>query len=292
MKHLRHFTRGTAIILSCFGSVVNQHKYLALKQQIAMRFPDADVLLATSSRTVLKLLTKQYAEKNAGATATNGAEEMQFATLAQQLAYADRCGYKQICVVSGYLFPTDEHQRMVQVVEAFKQISFANITYTPAILQNSLKSSHVINALQQRIGDSQQQLNLYIYHGAPDLANSGFHSIWYLTSLLEQLSPNNRVCSLEGAHPYKIISPALKRELIQYKRIKIVLLLLVSGNHFDNDIAAIADELSTLVEVDVMAPISGDRWYLIDFEPVIENVLEQCNNSLLRLDALCPHALD
>ncbi len=59
MKRYRHYKRDKAIILSCFGSVIEQDIYLKLKKDVESRFKDVDVFLSFSSRMVLKDLQKR-----------------------------------------------------------------------------------------------------------------------------------------------------------------------------------------------------------------------------------------
>ena len=58
MKRYRHYNKDKAIVLSCFGSVIEQNKYLELKKLVAKKFEDCDVFLSFSSRMVLKDLQK------------------------------------------------------------------------------------------------------------------------------------------------------------------------------------------------------------------------------------------
>ena len=38
MKRYRHYNKDKAIVLSCFGSVIEQNKYLELKKLVAKKF--------------------------------------------------------------------------------------------------------------------------------------------------------------------------------------------------------------------------------------------------------------
>lgn len=58
MKRYRHYKKDKAIILSCFGSIIEQQKYLDLKKSIEEQFEGIDVFIAISSRMVLKGLIK------------------------------------------------------------------------------------------------------------------------------------------------------------------------------------------------------------------------------------------
>ncbi|MGB5867356.1 MAG: cobalt chelatase, partial [Arcobacteraceae bacterium] len=62
MKRYRHYTKDKAIILSVFGSVIEQDKYLEFKQLIEETFPEIDVFISINSRMVLKALLKRGLE--------------------------------------------------------------------------------------------------------------------------------------------------------------------------------------------------------------------------------------
>ena len=84
MKRYRHYKKDKAIILSCFGSVIEQDKYLDLKKLVEDTFHNVDVFLSFSSRMVLNNLHKR---------------DMDYKNLPQVLADVDMLGYKNIIVI-------------------------------------------------------------------------------------------------------------------------------------------------------------------------------------------------
>jgi len=104
MKRLRHYNQGTAIVLSCFGSIVEQQRYEVLAERVRQNYPDVPVHIATSSKMVIKKLARK---------------EVHCKSLPQVLADLDTQGYEHILVVSVYLFPTDEHRYLTSIVEGF-----------------------------------------------------------------------------------------------------------------------------------------------------------------------------
>ncbi|EDQ01670.1 sirohydrochlorin cobaltochelatase [Shewanella benthica] len=266
MKRFRHYNKGTAIVLCCFGSVNQQAKYQALQDQFIAQFDCADVFMALSSRSVLKKL-----------------DDPSLKTLAEQLASLDRAGYRRICVVSCYLFPTDEHQQVCKTIEGFKAFSLAKIDHTPAVIHQVKNANRILAALNTRYPCGDDEYNLFIYHGAPNLSAPGYSSIWYAESLLNQMSERNLTCSLEGAHPYSLIADTLKRKLGAANKVRIIPLLLVSGNHFQHDVKNIAAELALSTQVEMAEPISGDRFCLIDLAEVQQTLMEQTSQCLIQL---------
>ena len=91
MKRFRHYNKKRAIVLACFGSVIEQQKYLDLESSIVEKFPDCDVFVSFSSRMVIKLLKKKKNEE--------------YKNLPQTLADIDMLGYKHVSVVSINIFP-------------------------------------------------------------------------------------------------------------------------------------------------------------------------------------------
>ncbi len=249
MKRLRHYNQGTAIVLSCFGSVVEQQRYVKLQQHISELYPDCHVRMATSSKMVIKKLARK-------------GEVCQ--SLPQVLSDLDTQGYHHILVVSCYLFPTDEHLYLTKIVDGFKQFSLSRIGQTPAIMHHSQLATKLLGALHQRF-PVDQGCNLYIHHGAPLLDNPGHQAIHYCDSLLTKISKRNFTCSLEGAWPFGLLIDSLSEEMKQAcqpliangekPKLRLVPLLLVSGNHFENDLASIKGQLDADFEVQVAEPI-------------------------------------
>lgn len=113
MKRYRHYNKGTAVILSCFGSVLEQDRYLELAEFIGDNLEDVSVYTAFNSRMVLKLLKKQQGKE--------------FKNTPQTLADCDMKGYKRIVVASVNIFPTSEHEELQKVVDGFGVFSLSNI---------------------------------------------------------------------------------------------------------------------------------------------------------------------
>lgn len=275
MKRLRHYNQGTAIVLSCFGSVVEQTRYEQVAEHVQSNHPDALVRIATSSKMVIKKLANQ---------------DVACHSLPQVLADLDTKGYQRILVVSVYLFPTDEHRYLTSIVDGFKQFSLAHIEQTPAIMHHSQHTSRLIGALHQRFV-SDNGFNLYVHHGAPLLDNPGHQSIHYSDSLLGKLSPRNFTCSLEGAWPFDLVKDEIcsqikaQAEAGMKPQLTLVPLLLVSGNHFVKDMQAIKSELDDQFDVSIAKPVQGDKFCMLDMPELISIMDKQINEGLIRLNA-------
>ncbi|WP_260260306.1 sirohydrochlorin cobaltochelatase [Vibrio intestinalis] len=271
IKRLRHYQQGCAIVLCCFGSVVAQQRYQQLMERLAERYPDCDLHMAVSSKMVIKK-SKQPMK-----------------TLPQVLADLEFAGYKQVLVVSGYLFPTDEHLQLKKVVDAFGQFSFSRYAYTPAIINQSQQAGKLLEQLNEEF--SHAPLKLYVFHGAPYLDNPGHQSVAYVRDYLELLDDNALVCSLEGAWPFKLI----ERKLLQKKQslgydsqqrpeLEVIPLLLASGNHFMNDLHAIEQILNTEFDVTLATDEQGQAFNLLGFEPLFDLLTQQIEQGLMQLD--------
>ncbi|WP_024955217.1 sirohydrochlorin cobaltochelatase [Sulfurospirillum arcachonense] len=242
MKRYRHYTQDRAIVLSCFGSVVEQKRYEDLKKKVEEKFPTCKVFLAFSSRMVLKHLNKKNEE---------------FKNLPQVLADVDMLGYKNIVVSSINLFPTDEHEFMKKIVNGFNHFSLANINCSDAILTKTKHTNALLKSLHVKV--SQEDVaNLFIIHGTPRLDTPGIESINNTSKYLEYIAQNNFTCSLEGAFAYNDIKDILKRKIEQagFKKVQIVPLLLVSGNHYRKDMFEIKEDLSDVFDAS-LAPSLG-----------------------------------
>jgi len=270
MKRYRHYNKNKAIILSCFGSVIEQNKYLELKKIVEDKFEDCDVFLSFSSRMVLKDLYKR---------------DMQFKNLAQTLADVDMLGYKNIIVSSINLFPTDEHQVVKKIVEGFKNFSLSNIRATNAILTRTKETSLFLVDLSKRV-TQKYTANLFVIHGCPTLEVPGLDSITYTAQFLEAISSQNYTCSLEGAFPFY----ALKDQLISkmkndgIKDVQIIPMLLVSGNHYKKDMHEIKDELSNDFNSKIVdTQTNSDRFNLIELPMTQDIIINNIKDEIIKL---------
>jgi sirohydrochlorin cobaltochelatase len=262
MKRFRHYNKKRAIVLACFGSVIEQQKYLDLESSIVEKFPDCDVFVSFSSRMVIKLLKKKKNEE--------------YKNLPQTLADIDMLGYKHVSVVSINIFPTDEHEVLKKIVDGFKHFSLANISCTNALLTKTKETTAFLKDLNEQISKD-DTANLYVIHGTPRLDTVGIDSISYSASFLELISENNFTCSLEGAFPYFEINDVIKSriEKLGLKKVQVVPLLLVSGNHYIEDMFEIKDDLADKFESFIVPSLTkSEKFNLIEL-PMIQNIIEK-----------------
>ncbi len=278
MKRFRHYTEDTAIVLACFGSVVEQGRYQQLADEVQQAYPDYPVSLAISSRMVIKKLA---------------AKGQSFRNLPQTLADLDMAGFRRIVVVSTYLYPTEEHAWTKKTVAAFGQFSLSRFAVTPSLLNKSRTATQILQGLHQRFESHCEVANLFVLHGSPELEQSGFSSIQYSRELLGALSPYNHCCSLEGGFPYWALKDNLIATIKERSRaggwparpkLRLVPLLLVSGNHFDNDMAEMKAELSEHFDVFMADPLPGERNFcLLSLPEIRQTLIEQIELELKKM---------
>ena len=263
MKRYRHYNKGTAIILSCFGSVIEQEKYLEFEKFIQESFPETPVFTAFSSKMVIKELAKK------GEVYKN---------LPQVMADVDMEGYKHYIAVSVNIFPTDEHEVLTRMVKGFKNFSLANIRYTNPLLQKTKETSNYLNFLDAKIREKNADIiNLYIIHGVPVLNLGGLEAVNYTANFLKMINERNLTCSLEGEFPFFAIKDAIKRDILKITggdksaKVQIVPMLLVSGNHYDKDMKEICEEVSAYCDASIVPSFTQDeKFNLIEQEEVRE----------------------
>ncbi|WP_457749410.1 sirohydrochlorin cobaltochelatase [Sulfurimonas sp.] len=261
MKRYRHYNKGTAIILSCFGSVIEQEKYLEFERFIQESFKEISVFTAFSSKMVIKELAKK------GEVYKN---------LPQVMADVDMEGYKRYIVVSVNIFPTDEHEVLIRMVKGFREFSLANIRYTNPLLQKTKETSLYLKTLDEQIRkDNKEIINLYIIHGVPVLNLGGLEAVSYAANFLKMINEKNLACSLEGEFPFYAVKDAIKRDILKLtnadrtKKVQIVPMLLVSGNHYDKDMKEICDEVNQYADASIVKSITKDeKFNLIEQENV------------------------
>ncbi len=270
MKRYRHYKKDKAIILSCFGSVIEQDKYLDLKKTVEDTFPEVDVFLSFSSRMVLKDLHKR---------------DMDYKNLPQILADTDMLGYKNIIVSSVNLFPTDEHEVLKKTVDGFNNFSLSNIRYSNAILTKSKDTTLFLKSLDEAV-TQKETANLYVIHGTPALELGGIESIRYSADFLEFIGNDNYTCSLEGAFPFYAVKDKLIAQMKNdgIKNIQIIPMLLVSGNHYIKDMVEIKDDLSTDFNSSIAKSLTiGDRFNLIELDNSVEIIINNIKEEITKL---------
>ncbi|SFV53906.1 Sirohydrochlorin cobaltochelatase CbiK [hydrothermal vent metagenome] len=270
MKRYRHYKKDKAIILACFGSVIEQEMYLNLKKEVEEKFEDVDVFLSFSSRMVLKDLHKRG---------------MEYKNLPQVLADVDMLGYRNIIVASINLFPTDEHELLGRTVEGFKNFSYANIRATKAIINKTKETSLLLKNINDSIS-KKNWANLFVIHGVPILDLAGLSSVSYTDKFLKAISKKNYTCSLEGAFPYY----AMKESLIEQMKadgvtqVQVVPMLLVSGNHYFKDMIEISDELGEHFESRIVPSITNSkRFNLIELEDIRSIIFQNIKEEITKL---------
>lgn len=274
MKRFRHYKKDTAIVLACFGTLVEQSRYLTLREQVRAAFPDYPVEIAISSRMVQKRLASQGEH---------------YLNLPQQLAEMDSAGYRRIVVVSTYLFPTEEHTMAQDTVEGFKHFSLSRLVLTPALLQQVKPANSILQALATRFPAEPEMANIFISHGTPRLDNPGYSAVQYAEGLLCRMAPRNFSCSLEGAFPFAVVRDGLSDEIraalpgVERPRVRLIPLLLVSGNHFIKDFNEISEDLKKDFEVELAKPVSGERFCLLDLPAVTQALIGQIHDEIAKL---------
>lgn len=270
MKRYRHYKKDKAIILSVFGSVVEQQKYLDLQKRVEEKFEEADVYIAISSRMVLKVLLKKG---------------FKYKSVVQTLADVDTLGYRNVIVASVNLYPTDEHELLKRTVEGFKAFSYANIRLSNAIFTKTKDTTHFLKELDNTIS-KENQANLYIIHGSPKLEWGGLESIAYSAQFLERMRRLNYTCSLEGAFPFGAIKESLLETMKHdgVTKVQIVPMLLVSGNHYIKDMTEIKEELSEHFETTIVPSITEDeRFNLLEIPTISNIILNNIEEEIIKL---------
>jgi sirohydrochlorin cobaltochelatase len=249
MKRYRHYNKGTAIILSCFGSVIEQDKYFKFEKYIKEQFENTAVFTAFSSKMVIKELAK---------------EGKIYKNLPQVMADVDMEGYKRYIVVSVNIFPTDEHEVLIRMVKGFKNFSLATIRYTNPLLHKTKETSLYLKSLDESIRKEHDDIiNLYVIHGVPVLNLGGLESVAYTANFLKMINKNNIICSLEGEFPFYAIKDAIKAEILERLKhnpklkVQVVPMLLVSGNHYFKDMIEICEEISEYCDSFITPPQDG-----------------------------------
>ena len=123
-------------------------------------------------------------------------------------------------------------------------------------------------------------------HGTPALELGGIESISYSASLLEMSGDSNYTCSLEGSFPFYAIKQQLIKKMLAdgVKKVQIIPMLLVSGNHYIKDMIEIKDELAEFFESSIVESKSkGDRFNLIELESSQKIIIDNIKEEIIKL---------
>lgn len=258
-----------AIILSVFGSVIEQQRYQDFKKIIVNEFKDFDIYLALNSRIILKILQKKG---------------FHYKNLAQTIADIDTQDYKKIIVSSINLFPTNEHEQLKKTVNAFTQFSFTNIKATNAIFTKTQDITLFLKDLDEKVS-KKNTVNLYLLHGVKKLNSKGLNAIDYVCRYLENKKDTNYTCTIEGTFPFFDIKDDLikKMKKNKVKKVQIVPLLLISGNHYSKDSVEISNELNNHFKSNIVKSLTkSDKFNLLEMEStqkiIINNIKEKINS--------------
>lgn len=268
MKRFRHYDKDLAIVLSCFGSVVEQQKYLDLAKKVEESFSDAKVFVAFQSRMVLKKLAKNSKE---------------YKNLTQTLADVDMLGYKRVVVASINLFPACEHQHIKRIVDGFNSFSESYIKCTDAILNKTKYTTKALLEIDKKF-KSLESANLFIIHGSPKLETIGLGAIEYAGGFLSRINKNNLFCSLEGAYPFFSMQEAIIDELKQkgLRKVNLIPLLLVSGNHYEKDAVEIKEILEKAGFQIELASNGSEKYALIEESYIVDIILDEIKEQITK----------
>jgi sirohydrochlorin cobaltochelatase len=207
----------------------------------------------------------------------------EYKNLTQVLADVDMLGYKRVVVSSINLFPTDEHALVHSIVDGFNSFTPSLIKATDAIFTKSKYTTSALTKINEEFKDD-DIANLFIIHGTPKLDTAGIDSISYVEGFLTKVNKNNIFCSLEGAYPFYAIKDSIISEIKSkgLSKLRVIPLLLVSGNHYEKDAHEIKDELSE--HFDVSLAYSDRKYSLIEEEYIYAIIVDEIKEQISKTD--------
>jgi sirohydrochlorin cobaltochelatase len=111
-------------------------------------------------------------------------------------------------------------------------------------------------------------------------------SIGYASDFLQYLSHTNFICSLEGAMPYFAIKKQLISKIQQkdIKKLQIIPMLLVSGNHYIKDMKEIKKELNGFFKTSIVSSLTTSKNFnLIELPKVVDIILNNIEQEIIKL---------
>lgn len=276
MKRWRHYKKELAIVLAAFGSISEKGRYERFKDYIKESFGEVPVYISFSSRSVLKKLNT---------------EEQKYKNLPQLLSDLDMEGYKRIVVSSVNIFPTDEHELNKKIVEGFKNFVPSYLRITGSLFSKTEHATAILSELNHQLREKyQNDILLYIIHGAPYFEQAGLQSITYCKDFLLDLHPHNFFTSLERIYLFKTMKNSLIEQFKFLKekqpdlKIRLVPILLASGSHFKKDVAKMLDVLNQDFDVSIVESLCGsENFNLLDIDFVKETFKKEIEVEIKKL---------
>lgn len=206
-----------AIIEASFGTShldALENSVLALKKAIEKSFPDYEVFIALTSKTVLSALKKQG---------------VNFDTVDEMLARLKNDGFDEIIIQPTHIIPGIEYEMLLNAAEKFKG-DFVGIKVGEPLLESRTDMEKVCRIIAEKFPDETVVL---MGHGTEHSANEAYTEF---RKVCTELGFDNIYTATVEAEP-TLDDVIGELKLCGKEKVTVMPLMLVAGDHAKNDMA-------------------------------------------------------
>jgi precorrin-4 C11-methyltransferase len=217
-----------AVLVVSFGTSYPETRkktIAACEKEISDNFPDYDLKRAFTSGMIIEKLKRR--------------DNLQINNPEEALEKLYKEGYQQVIVQSLHIINGSEFHDLVRVVKKYEN-KFRILKYGRALLTKTkdyFKLADTI-ASEIKVNDPEKEAVVLMGHGSEHAANSVYATFDYV--LKDKGMENYYVGTVEGYPELEQIIKHLKNK--SYQKVKLAPLMLVAGDHAQNDMAGQEDD--------------------------------------------------
>lgn len=213
------------ILVVSFGTTYEEtaeKNIYALEKEIHVNYPDYEVFSAFTSDMVRKILKKRGILKNSVREAISEMKEK---------------GVECVYVLPTHLLYGYEYEKIETALEEVRE-EFQVLKLARPLLADTWDSLEIIKILGENHPNSVETALLLVGHGTKHFSNAIYPALDYMAK--QSGYPHIYVSTLEGYPELPTVLPQLQEN--HYKNVHLVPLMLVAGDHAENDICGDSQE--------------------------------------------------
>jgi len=225
----RTLQKGPAIVIVAFGTTTDAREtYDFFENQLRQELPEpwlkAPISWAYTSEIVRERANKKFAEKG---------DPQRYRSLMQVLADLEDQGYRQVAVQSLHIFPGQEYEEMVKVINAFRGLGL-RIEYGGTLMHKWEMVFEAVGAVSQEFLPVADGCTLLVGHGTPESFSEANNTFLGLDRYLSQKYPKVFAGTVNGVLTRE--QTLAQAKVCSPKRVRIVPFMFVAGDHIMNEI--------------------------------------------------------
>ncbi len=217
-------TKDSAILVVSFGTSYNDSRDItigAVEKAVAEAYPQYEVRRAFTAQTIIDILKKR--------------EGLEIDNMTQALDRAAADGIKKLIVQPTHLMDGFEYHDMVTELEEYSDL-FDQIAVGKPLLSDEEDFKAVVRAITDGAGSSDQEDTAMVFmgHGTEAESNRVYKKLQ--NTLAEEGFDNYFIGTVEAEPDLDDVAAALREKGV-YKKVVLRPLMLVAGDHANNDMA-------------------------------------------------------